>query len=404
MKRLKQDKTLYGISCFALVFYVLVATAGVFVAGIWAYAGIGGAIILSAALWAHDKGMPWPEKNLALFALSALAIMAVETLHSTSPVVSWREWLKLVTIFVPLLLLSSPRFDARLLHRNFIALMLIAVFAGAMALSVELTLGGPLLQAVKGPGAVLTHYNRGLSFLMILAFPLMAGFLYADFPLPQKKRWALVLLFVFVLMVPAGLTESRAAKLALLLALLTTAMAGLFPIFTRRALAVLAVICVSWPFVVQKFFLTHYELLSRFPDSWRARIEIWDYMSYRIMERPLLGWGLGTAHLLPFQQPHGDQYTIMSIPAAHPHNVMTELWVELGLPGLALGICFAILILHKAGKLNARLVPFALGAWMAAFTLSLVAYDFWTDSLFSAFALAGLLFQMLNKKSAAGRA
>jgi FtsH-binding integral membrane protein len=81
---------------------------------------------------------------------------------------------------------------------------------------------------------------------------------------------------------------------------------------------------------------------------------------------------------------------------------MTQLWLELGLPGLALGITFAVLMLRKANQMDAKLVPFALGAWMAAFCLSLVAYNFWTDSLFSAFALSGLLFTMLdrNRKAA----
>ena len=121
-------------------------------------------------------------------------------------------------------------------------------------------------------------------------------------------------------------------------------------------------------------------------------------MSYRIQEHLWLGWGLGTSYTLPFQEPHGALYIFTTLPAAHPHNVMCELWVELGLPGLVLGIAFAFLTLRKAGRLDPRLVPFALGAWTACFCLSLIAYDFWTDSLWGAFAMTAFAFALLQKQ------
>lgn len=394
----QENKNLVGLSCFLLVLYVIAASAGAFVSGLWAYAGIGGGIILFAAVWRKDRQPPWPESPLAIFTLIVLAIFGLENFQSSTSLVSWREWLKLITIFLPLLVFSSPRLGKRLLHPDFIPLMLIAVFAGTLTLSLELMLGGPLLHAVNGTQAPLTDYNRGLSLLVILAFPLMAGLMQGRFPLPPAKRLWIVIPFIIVLFIPAGLTESRASKLALLLGLVTVATAFLMPVLTRRVLVVLPFLGVAWPFAVQRFFLTHYDALTHFPDSWRARMEIWDYMSYRILERPFLGWGLGTAHLLPFQEPHGSQYVFMTMQASHPHNVMIELWVELGLPGLALGVAFALLMLRKAAHLDKKLAPFAMGAWMAALCLSLVAYDFWTDALFSAFALSGFVFIMLNEE------
>jgi O-antigen ligase len=121
-------------------------------------------------------------------------------------------------------------------------------------------------------------------------------------------------------------------------------------------------------------------------------------MSFRIIEHPWLGWGLGSSSSLPFKEPHGALYMFTDKPAAHPHNVMTQLWAELGLPGLAIGLAFAFLMLRKISRLDPRLAPFALGAWVACFCLSLTAYDFWTDSLFAAFALTGLAFAILQKQ------
>jgi O-antigen ligase len=224
----------------------------------------------------------------------------------------------------------------------------------------------------------------------------MAGLLYGHFPLASHKRLWLLLPFILVLFIPTGLTESRASKLALLLALAALVAAQFLPALTRWVLTFLPAFCVGWPFAVQGFFQNHYDVLNRFPASWHARMEIWDALSYRILERPWLGWGLGTSHLLPFQEPHGALYVMNNLPASHPHNVVIELWVELGLPGLIAGLAFALLMLRKAGQLDKKLVPFALATWMAAFCLSLVAYDFWTDSLFAAFALSAFALRMLD--------
>jgi O-antigen ligase len=178
-------------------------------------------------------------------------------------------------------------------------------------------------------------------------------------------------------------------------------MMQLWPVLTRRLLTALPFLLLVWPFAVQRFFLAHSGWLNHIPPSWQARMEIWDYISYRIMERPWLGWGFGTAHTLPIIGPHSAAYVLTTVPAAHPHNVVAQLWVELGLPGLALGIVFALFTLRRATQLDEKLAPFAVGAWMAALCLSLVAYNFWTDSLLAAFALTGLMFALLKKEQTA---
>lgn len=381
-----------------LAFYILAVTAGLFVGGLWAYAGIGGGISLFICAAIQNHKITWTEKYFSLLALLFFAIVALENFSSLSPRTSWHEELKLVTIFVPLLIFFNLSSPAHILHPRFFVYLFTATLVGTMALSAELALSGPVLHVIKGTDASLTQYNRGLSLLMVMAFPLMAGLLYGNHHWQKIKPLWVVLFFIAVLFIPAGLTESRAAKLALLLGMVVLCGARVMPVVTHWMLAVLAFACIGWPLAAQQFFLYHYDALKHFPDSWRARMEIWDYMSYRILEKPVTGWGLGTAHLLDFADPHGAQYQFITFPAAHPHNVFVQLWLELGLPGLALGLAFALLVLYKASQLEKKLVPFAMASWIAAFSLSCTAYDFWTDSFFSAFALTGFIFVMLNKK------
>ena len=158
----------------------------------------------------------------------------------------------------------------------------------------------------------------------------------------------------------------------------------------------------AWPFAAQKLFLSRPDLIDRLPHSWQDRVEIWDYMSYRIFDRPILGWGLGSSPMLPWAEPNGALYHVRLVQAPHPHNAILQLWVELGLPGLALGILFALLVLHRAGRFDPKIMPFVLGAWTAALTLSLIAYNLWTDSFWAAFALTGFAFALLRKQSGVG--
>src|SRR5262249_51184226 len=159
----------------------------------------------------------------------------------------------------------------------------------------------------------------------------------------------LALGFMFALLPALQMTESRAAKLAFLLALVTGAVARFFPVFTRRALAVGALLSAGWPFYVQKLFNSH----ETWPDwlrgtaSWNVRFEMWDYFSFRVIERPFFGWGLGSAHTLPLEGPHSSMYRYISQPVPHPHNAMVQLWVELGAPGVLMGILFMLFMLRQ---------------------------------------------------------
>lgn len=374
---------------FALLLYVFAATIGAFNGGIWASLGIGGAIILFLGTAILNNRLPRPDRDFTTLAFLALAVMAMLSLQSTHPAMSGDMGLRLATIFLPLLLLTSPSLQAKVLQPKFFVVLAAAMAVGALALGVELYLKGPLLHALK-PSGQLVQYNRGLSYLVVLAFPVMAALWRSE------RRW-LLLLFLLILFMPASLTESRSAKLALLLALPAIIAAQAWPTLTRRGLALAPLLAITWPFVAQQFFLRHGDLLARFPDSWRARMEIWDYMSYRIMEKPWLGWGLGTSSVVPFQEPHGAQYVFTTIPAAHAHNAVVQLWVELGLPGLALGVAFALLTLRRASRLTPDIAPFAIGAWIAALCLSMTAFHLWTDSLFACLALTGFAFALLER-------
>ena len=392
------------LSILTLLVFVVLGTFGAFSGGMWGGVGIGLAIILYLGTFVLDRRWPQVPREFLLLALGTLGVIVLLNLGSSNPHQSWYDTLRLTTIFLPLILLSAPAVRERSNHDHLFLAAMLATYVGAFALGVELYLDAPVLHMARGAYEPLTQYNRGISYLILLAMPVMAAIwnrplarLHGVFNIAAEKMVPFAI-FVAALLFPAGLTESRTAKLALILALFAIVLAYQAPRIVYWCLNALVVLLIGWPFAVQKLFTAYHERLNQIPASWQHRAEIWDYLSYRIMEHPWFGWGLGTTKFLDFQNPNGALYTFAVKNAPHPHNVVIQLWVELGLPGLVLGIAFALLTLRQASKLSPHIAPFAFGAWIAALCLSLTAFNFWTDSMFSAFALTGFAFAMLDRR------
>ncbi len=371
-----------------VVIYVVAVTLGTFVGGLWAGAGIGGGIVLFLGTWAADGRVPRLDPIVSGFVLLFLASIALLSLRSLYPAVSWHLVLKETSIMVPLAVLSGPRIQARMNDPGLWRMVSMAALIGAAALGFEFLAGTPLLFAIKGNATGLTFYNRGISYLAVFAFPLLA-FLWTS-----GRRWQAVA-FVVILAVPSEMTDSRATRAAICFGLATTVLACLLPVVTHIVLTLVYLALMLMPWGVTLLFINGQTLIRRLPPSWQHRIEIWDYMSYRIFERPWLGWGIGSSRLLDYRQPHGASYVWITENAGHPHNGIIQLWVELGVPGLVLGAVFALFLLWRCASLPPRLRPFGYGAWVAALCVSLVAYNFWDDSLFSLFALTMLSFRRL---------
>lgn len=372
--------------------FLAAVTLGAFTGGLWGGLAIGGGLALYILTWVVDKKLPHVHPTVLGFAISLLGAVAVTNLRAAFPALSWHYFWQEASIVLPIALLFSPRIYTRIENSSFFPRLAWGAFIGGVALGIEMYLNGPLLHLVKGPNTDLTEYNRGISYLVIIALPIL-GYLWIS----GKKKEAVI--FGLMLLFPTSYTDSRATKAAYLLGLSVMIGASFFPRFVRHALEVTFIFLLSFPFSVTWLFLYHHNLLDHLPPSWMARVEIWDYMSYRIFDRPFWGWGMGSSHSLSFQEPHLQLYRYSTLfPASHPHDAIVQMWVELGLPGLLLGTLFSFYLLKAASRLSARLVPFALGAWTSALAVSLVAYSFWDDSLFGAFALTALTFALLERQ------
>lgn len=112
------------------------------------------------------------------------------------------------------------------------------------------------------------------------------------------------------------------------------------------------------------------------------RYAIWSFVSDRIAEHPLIGWGMNASKTVPHAHDKiwiGNNEAYVERLPLHPHNLSLQTWLELGLPGLILLIVAEGLIIHRilASAVHRTSVALALGQFTAALTFASLSYGLW---------------------------
>lgn len=373
--------------------YALCVTFGLLSGGSWAVFGMGGALLLGVLGWAADRRFPRPDPKFAFFVAAFLLVSALSVFWAVNAHAAAIGALKMTSILVPLLWLSSPALQARLMQKQ-LDVIKIGFLLCLGLIFCEIKIAEILYRNLPDPTFLVSKLNRGLSYSVLLLWPLAAGILGAR---ARKNRNLLIGLLAALLLTAFLTTESDATLTGAFLA------AAAFLLF--RFSGVLGMVCVVggtllsllWPALPILLYGYSPDFVIKLPNSWRARVEIWDYMSRRIFENPLLGYGMANARFVDISSPNRIYYLSVHNAYGHPHNAMLQIWGELGFGGLAAVGFLCFLALSGLMKLAPRLRAYALAAYSFAFWLSMTAYNFWTDSLWSAFALTALAFVYLNQ-------
>ena len=380
------------INCARLVF-LLIAVLGLASGGIWASIGIAGAIMLGLSVWRAEGAIPVPDRKALLFVGLVLFLALVSVLSAVDKSLAAYSTFKLASVLIPLIILSSSAVQRRVFPVVEQApVMALFVIIAAYWLSLHLL---DLITTFGPDAGEVTKLNRGFSYTLMLAWPFFAALFYSG--VQDFRRLALIACVGGILLFCLFLTHSRATQMGIVLAFSAFVGALIVPRLVTIALAISTLVFLGWSFWIQYLYLNEYDLFARLPDSWFHRVEIWDYLSYRIQESPFLGYGIGNAHKLDWLIPHGGFYVSVNVQAAHPHNAIVQLWSELGVGGLLIYAYLSFWALWGAWRLPKPLRPYALACYTFVVCLLLCAYNFWTDSLWSAMALTGFGFALLGR-------
>ncbi len=283
----------------------------------------------------------------------------------------------------------------------------VGVGLALVLVAVDLVTQGGLFDLIHGQQRMPTSTNRGATTLAIL-LPLAAWTLYR---LGGGARGALAAGGFIGLAVGLlfGL-ESDSGKLAALLGALV--FLGLLALkrwdrlsagLARAGLALAAGALIAMPLAALTLPpINQLQVWTGAKPSGVHRLIVYRFAADRLTERPVLGWGLDAARALPggkakvpllINPATGLTHEVEVVPL-HPHNGALQLWLELGLPGLLLGLgllgCMAAALRGINGEgravvlavLTAALVPLSLsyGLWQS----------WWVACLWLAAGLAAL--------------
>ena len=337
---------------------------------------------------AERRRLPEIDRRLGAIALLFLAVCAVGLLWSILPALSKTRLGQMAGIAVGCVLLLTLELSTDRVRR-LVRLMFWMVVVGVAILCLDTVTLYPLQHVIGGPAANIgTKYNRGLIALVFLLWPMMAHLMAMG-----ERRKALILAAIVLL--GAVICLSATGLAALMAGLAVWLLALYAPRFTRIAMGGgLTALVLALPVLMRLVSSERPRLATLVKATGIHRLEIWDYMSARILERPLSGWGLGAAIGVPIRPEELATYDYADAGGIYPHNQWIELWLETGLPGVALALALVWLVLTR---LQGRWRAYGLGALASALTTSMLNFEITTDSWWAALAASALLFKLLPK-------
>jgi len=341
---------------------------------------------LSVLLLAAERRLPPIDRPVGLIALLFLAVCAAGLSGSILPALSRARLGQMAGISVGCLLLLPLSLSPDRMRR-LIRLMFWTTVIGLVIFGLDTLADYPLQHVLGGPaGNIGTKYNRGLISLVLLMWPMIAHLRASG---ARHKAWLLAVLVTLACL--AGLSATGVAALAA--GMVVWLIASRAPRLAGIGLgAGTAAIALSLPLWMRFASGQRMHLTGLIKWTGIHRLEIWDYMSARILERPLAGWGLGAAVGVPVRPEELATYIYADGAGIYPHNQWIELWVETGLPGVALALALVLLVLSR---LRGRWRPYALAAIASALTASMLNFEITTDSWWAALAGSALLFRRL---------
>lgn len=350
---------------------------------------------------------PLPDRRLILAVAGFLALCAASAIWAVDPGFVLERVAKMTYTAVAGLVLwmAAIRIDPVWLRRIGVVFCVSVALAGVLLLE-EMT-GHLVYRAVRGlseTAPVSPHaLNREAVVLATLIWPTLP--LIAAGPLlmrwPRPLRQGLAILAPLVLALALFRTESQSAMAGILVGAAVYALAvAMPPAWVRRVLlAGIIAGLVSAPLWGQGLQAMQPRLITSVRGAAvGARMEIWDAVARRALERPVLGWGLEVvrtfSHAALFDRPvrHMRNRPL----TLHPHNGALQIWIELGGIGVLAASGLLLLLGRRIAGFARAMQPAALAGLAALSLMAVVSHGLWQSwwlglisTAITGFALAG---------------
>lgn len=243
----------------------------------------------------------------------------------------------------------------------------------------------------------LSSLNRNASVIVIFLWPWSLAILRI---LGRPATFAFVAFSVvaLILLAPsAPLIALSCAGLSFIVAWYSPMLAK----FTLASIYLCSIIAIPFLGIVVPQAVTIFSEHVTDPTAIVHRLIIWQFTSERILENPILGWGLNAARILPgggqeiaigVTHTEGSIILGQALPL-HPHNALIQIWLELGLVGLILFSTLFLLLLAKIPHTRkARAAcSVSISVLTAGFVISQLGFGFWQGWWLGTLGIAAVL-------------
>ena len=246
--------------------------------------------------------------------------------------------------------------------------------------------------------------GRGLSILISVIWPVIALILMRK----GKKIWAGFLIVI------AGATAYQYPNEAMFLGLVIGFFTFIASLWMRRATVVFVfgafmLLVITGPKIAHTIMNvpTVKEKVVSVLGHRQHRLNIWEFVSSKIEDRPLVGYGFEMSrhfgaeenqYFIETREQFGHSRWRLKLPL-HPHNIPFQIWLELGLIGiiLYLGIIFGICQIIWTWR-GPPVWAAALGASTASYlTASSISFGAWQSWWLATAWLTVGIFVLVNK-------
>ncbi len=237
---------------------------------------------------------------------------------------------------------------------------------------------------------IVRNLDKGLAYFVLLSFPLYQLFRTQSGEIP-KRLIAIIVTTVIAL----ACQKMFAAMLAYLLGLCVLILCRRYPVKMIQILfSTLLILLFSEPLILAVISNNDHALrvTSHLPLSWQARMDMWKLAWVVIMENPIVGHGFDATRSIMHDGVQAFQN--------HPHNIILQIWVELGAVGALLTSAILLAARDKLLAMHNRGAQSTLLAITAAYSVfALVSFSAWAEWWYASLLMAILAAKTTENKT-----
>jgi len=362
------------------------------------------------AYWRNHRVLPWPRMTPVLGLSMVLAVWAA--LSALWSIEAMRGLETAVTLAALVLLGAAAaralEEDAEESRKRLGLALAIGLAIGVVLLGFDHASQNWFRLAVRGFPEWTVFLGFGLKpavSVLALLLPLVLAT-----PIPRVAQLAILLPGLGVALWLPG----ESAKIAALAGVVAAFAAMAAPrLVARGAAALLAVVFLAAPLLFSAGLARNPDL-SPLPFSAAHRVLIWDFVTQRIAEKPVLGWGMEASRSIPGGTATFDRATLdrfgldspgergsFALPSAqrlplHTHNNALQLWLELGGIGAAIAAALVVAVMLAAAATS--IAPAALGAAVAGAVTGQLSFGAWQPWWIASMVLAAVVVSALSTR------